>query len=117
MRKHEFLRELSRRMEKLAWPGKQTSRVVQEIGDHWDDLESEAGERGLDGSAATAFVNERIGEPEALVRVHQERMRQVHWSGRHPVVSFALMPPLLLGVWFMWWTVMAAAAGEFYSKL
>ena len=111
MRKEEFLNKLSSGLAQLGWPAKHMNRVVQETSDHWDDLQSEQGH----GSDTT--VKERIGEPEALIRLHQETMRKTNWSGRHPVVTFALMPAVLLNLWFLGWTLMATSASDVYQSL
>jgi PDZ domain len=117
MRKEEFLRALSKGLAELGWAAKHVKRTARETSDHWDDLEAEAREDGLDAAAASRSTNERIGEADSLIRLHHETMRKATWSGRHPVMSFALMPPLLLIVWFVTWSLMAFGAGEIYSKL
>ena len=117
MRKEEFLRALSQGLAELGWPARHVQRTTRETSDHWEDLEAEARHNGLDAFAASRSANERIGKPEALICAHQELMRKANWSGRHPVVSFALMPPLMLIVWFVAWTMMAFGAGEIYGKL
>ena len=117
MRKEEFLRTLSKGLAALDWPAKHVQRTARETSDHWDDIEAEARQEGLDARAASQSAHERIGKPEALICAHQAMMRKATWSGRHPVVSFALMPPLLLVVWFVTWSMMAFGAGEIYTKL
>jgi len=117
MPKQDFLRVLSRAIADTGWSARHARRIALETSDHWDDLESEAREAGLDSTAAAAFASEQIGQPAVLVQVHQERMRQAHWSGRHRVWSFAVLPPLLLMIWFMAWTLMALTAANLYTTL
>ena len=117
MRKEEFLRTLSNGLAELGWPARHVHRIARETSDHWDDLEAEARQDGSDALTASQSANERIGKPESLIRAHQETMQKANWSGRHPVLSFALAPPLLLVLWFLIWSLMAFGAGEVYGKL
>ena len=96
---------------------KHVDRVVREASDHWDDLETEARENGADPLVALQLAGERIGEPSALIHRHRATMRRAHWSGRHPILTFAVLPPLLLVVWFLAWAAMAMGAGEIYGAL
>lgn len=117
MPKQDFIRELSHALARTGWPTTHARRLVQETSDHWDDLESEARETGLDTTAATAFAGERIGKPAVLVQAHQRRMRDTHWSGRHPVWSFAVAPPMMIVLWFLVWARLALEAFAMYSNL
>ena len=117
MLKGDFLRELANGLARIGWPIKHINRVARETSDHWDDLEAEACERGLDPHAASQVASEGIGTAETLIRLHQEIMRKASWSGRHPVLTFAVLPPLLLVAWFLVWAALAMGAGEVYGKL
>lgn len=114
MRKEEFIRQFITGLARVGWPGRHVKRAAQEIADHWDDLEAEGRERGM---ASASFANEQIGDAEVLIRFHQQALRKAHWSGRHPVLSFAVLPPLALVLWFLAWAGMAAGASELYGKL
>ena len=116
MRKHDLIESLSRGLVALGWTAKHVRRVAREVSDHWDDLEAEAREGGLDDAAAARFAFQQIGEPATLIRFHQSALRQAHWSGRHPILSFAVLPPVALALWFLAWVLMAAGAGEVYGQ-
>src|SRR5436190_5041500 len=117
MRKEEFVQELSKKLARLGWPTAQIERTAREVSDHWEDLENEGREQGLIPDAIAHSASERIGNLESLVGLHDESMRKAHWCGRHPVVSFVLLPPIALLVWFLGWGAMAAGAGQLYGKL
>src|SRR6185503_11232747 len=114
MRKKQFIAEFSRKLADLGWSRAQISRTAQEMNDHWDDLEEEGRESG---SIPDQFAAERIGTADSLARLQCDCMRSAHWSGRHPILSFALLPPVTLLAWFMAWALMAVGAGELYSKM
>src|SRR4051812_15333703 len=114
MRKDEFVRKLSHKLAALGWPATQVSRLTHEIQDHWDDLAEEGRNRGL---IPDRFASERIGTIESLVNAHSQAMRNAHWAGRHPILSFGLLPPVALLAWCLGWGLMAAGAGELYGKL
>jgi len=117
MPKETFLSGLSARMARLGWPTRHVRRIMQEVTDHWNELEQEGRERGLDQAAASDFAWQRLGDPRALVDTYESTMCRASWAGRHPIVSFILLPPLALLTWFLCWTAMAAGASELYAKL
>jgi PDZ domain-containing protein len=117
MRKDTFIGEVSGGMAQRGWPCKYVRRLTREISDHWHELEQEGRERGLDESAACDFAGQRLGDPNALIASYQRAMRDASWAGRHPVVSFILLPPLALMLWFLCWIGMAGGASDLYAKL
>ncbi|HKQ39453.1 MAG TPA: PDZ domain-containing protein [Verrucomicrobiae bacterium] len=117
MRKQDFFHQLSSAISRLGIPRKDVRRLAEETTDHWEDLEAEARIAGLDDPAACAFASKRIGDPAALAQLHRQRMRQAHWSGRHPIWSFAVVPPVLLILWFLAWSLMAVTAADIYTSL
>src|SRR5688572_16057949 len=117
MRKDTFLGELSARMAQFGWPGRQVRRITQEVADHWDELEHEARERGLEEAPAANFACKRLGDLKALLESYEQTMRSASWAGRHPILTFVVLPPVALVIWFLCWIGMAAGAGELYAKL
>jgi hypothetical protein len=117
MPKEAFFGEMAARMARFGWPGRQVRRILQEVADHWNGLDQEARECGLSDSDAAEFARARLGNPAALLKSYEHTMRTSSWAGRHPVLGFVLLPPVALAVWFMWWTALAAGAGEMYAKL
>src|SRR6185436_10840986 len=77
-----------------GWPGAQAGRVVREVAEHWEDLETEGREEGLDAIAAARRADERLGDVDALVRQMAETFRRASYAGRHPFVCFLLLPLL-----------------------
>jgi hypothetical protein len=117
MLKKDFLRELWSETARLGWRRKDAARLAHEVSEHWEDLEAEAQESGVSSAAIASFARERIGAPKVLASIHQKTMRTAHWGGRHPVLSFAVLPPVLLVAWFMAWVAMAIGAAGVYAKI
>src|SRR6185312_6196639 len=61
---------------------------------HHADLKHHAMEEGLSEADAEARADQRLGEPVALAECLASALRQSSWWGRHPVIGFALLPPL-----------------------
>lgn len=117
MPKEAFLRELTARMASQGWAGAQSRRIAREVADHWEELEREGREHGLDEVAVREFAAQKVGEPTALLDCYAQTMRQASWAGRHPILCFVALPPLALMIWFLSWIGMAAGAGDVYGKL
>src|SRR5262245_12831434 len=68
--------ELQCRLARLGWPADRIQTASLEVTDHWEDLEAEGREQGLDVAAATKFADERLGDPAALAQQFAETMRR-----------------------------------------
>src|SRR5688572_25146750 len=117
MCKENFIAALSAKMARLGWPGGHARRIAREVADHWEELAQEGREHGLDETAAHDFARQRLGEPKVLLDFYGQTMRGVTWAGRHPVISFAVLPPLALVIWFLYWTGMAVGAADMYANM
>jgi hypothetical protein len=88
------IEEFKRRLVELGCPIGRVRRNVQELADHHEDLKSDALEEGLSEAAAEAQATQRLGEPVALAEHVAAVLRNSSWWGRHPVLSFCVLPPL-----------------------
>ena len=86
------LNKLGRKLRRRGLPGGYVSRTLRELAEHREDLRSEARERGLADAAAEQFVTERLGNLEELTTKLSQAMRRSNWYGRHPVLTFCVLP-------------------------
>lgn len=96
-------RELMRR----GLPRTYVARIVEELAEHQDDLEAEGLAAGLPPQDARLAAREKLGDMHALAEELLLARRLSYWWGRHPVVSFVLLPlPIFLlvfiGVLWIW---------------
>jgi hypothetical protein len=83
-------------------------RMVREITDHREDLKQAAMEEGMQAIDAEARADAQLGEPVVLAEHLMASLRQSSWWGRHPIVSFFLLP--LLGTPVLWALLWIAGA-------
>src|SRR5262245_57827106 len=88
------IEEFKRRLVELGCPLGRIRRNIQELADHHEDLKNDALEEGLSEAAAEARATQRLGEPVALAERVAAVLRNSSWCGRHPVLSFCILPPL-----------------------
>ena len=100
-----------------GWPGAPAGRVVREVAEHWEDLEAEGREEGLDATAAAQRADERLGDVDGLVRQLADTFCRASYAGRHPWLCFLLLP--LLGVigWFIGWAMVGLGLSELLIQL
>jgi hypothetical protein len=96
MRKTDFISQLQCRLLELGCPLNQVRRLVGEVEDHRDDLNQAAFAEGLSGAEAEKRINERMGDPLALAEHQMVMVRRSSWLGRHSIISFCLLPVLLV---------------------
>jgi hypothetical protein len=106
---------LRRQLLRQGLPRRYVARVVQELDEHREDLEREACLDGLSRANARAAAEEKLGDVRELAKALVAARRRAYWSGRHPIVSFVLLPlpvfPLLfLGLLFLGAKVSGALA-------
>src|SRR6266487_2609205 len=82
-----------RRLVELGYPESRLRRDTQELADHHDDLRSAAKEEGISEVAAEARADQLLGEPAILAEQAAAALRGSSWWGRHPFVSFCILPP------------------------
>ncbi len=94
--------EYRRRLNQLGCPLRQARRRVQELAEHFEDLKSAAMEEGLSESAAEARAAELLGEPRALADHLVRAIRRSSWAGRHPVLTFCVLPLVaFVAIWLL----------------
>jgi hypothetical protein len=92
-----WLEELSEQVKRQGLPPQYVERLLQELSDHFRDIQGE--EKGMDAEQV-CIPDTRMGEPGDLARFIGSEYRKQHFSRRHPVVMFAVMPVLLLlAIW------------------
>ena len=105
MRNSPVLTELEGRLQGTGCPVRRVREQVQELADHHEDLRLAALAEGLDERTAAARADAQLGAPEALAEHLAAAWRQASWCGRHPWVSFCLLPPLAFLT--LWWLLSA----------
>jgi hypothetical protein len=97
--REELRRELARR----GLPPSYIERLVQELCDHFDDMEEEVGME----AGSSCSPDERMGQPTNLAAAAVAEYHKRAFSRKHPVVTFAVLPVLLL--FGLWGTLVVAA--------
>jgi hypothetical protein len=95
MRKPEVLRKFSQRLVQAGFAHRDVERRVNELADHWEDLQRAGLAEGLSDAEADDRAAARLGDPVALAKEMTRAARQVHWYGRHRWLAFCLLPPCL----------------------
>lgn len=89
------------------------ARLVGELADHRDDLLRELLEAGADPSAARVEADRRMGAPATLADHALRSLRRRSLVGRHPMLSFVLVPLLLVPlIWMALLLAFAAVTGS-----
>jgi hypothetical protein len=94
MRDPAVIKQFERRLVQLGFPAPELERRVREMAEHYADLKQNALSEGLSESEADARAAGRLGPPEALAEQSAAAVRESHWSGRHPLLMFCVLPPL-----------------------
>lgn len=81
-------------------------RTAEELDDHRADLLADL--RAQHAEHPEAIANERLGESRALAKRIASDYQRRSWFGRWPLISFLLLPPVLL---IAAWTTLFAAIG------
>lgn len=110
MSERDFINQLQRRLMELRCPQRHMRRLVREVADHREDLRQAAGQEGLSGAGAEAWVDARLGDAAGLADQLMATLRRSTWWGRHSLVTFGLMP--LLAVPLLWSVVLETEAGR-----
>jgi hypothetical protein len=91
-----WLEELHEQLRQEGLPPQYVERLLQELTDHFHDIQEE---KGMDAEKVCTPTT-RMGEPSDLAPFIGSEYRKQYFSQKHPVVMFALMPVLLLlGIW------------------
>src|SRR5882724_7260650 len=96
MHKSRAIRAFERRLFELGCPARYSQRSIAELAEHFEDLTLARIEDGLEPATAGARATEELGEPTVIAERLVASFRQASWWGRHPIIGFCLLPPLLL---------------------
>jgi hypothetical protein len=86
------IQELGRKLLRQGVPRRHAARIVQELVDHRDDLEAEGRAAGQSLEAARSAASEKLGDIYELAEELLATRRRSYWYGRHPLISFVLLP-------------------------
>jgi hypothetical protein len=96
-----WLEELGSHVERQGLPPHYVERLLQELSDHFEDVQEEKMRMDAEKVCTPAA---RMGDPGDLARFIGSEYRKQSFSQRHPVVTFGVMPVLLLlGTWAGLW--------------
>lgn len=96
MRNAAAIGQFERRLVELDCPASRLRHQVGELADHYEDLQQAAKEEGMSEAEAAAWAEARLGEPVTLAEQAAAVLRQSFWWGRHRILGFCLLPPLVL---------------------
>jgi hypothetical protein len=108
MREPTIINALRARLSKIGCPARHARQFVQEVSEHREDLFQDALEVGMTAEAADAFADEKLGDIETLVLQFAAVLRRRSWWGRHPVLTFCVLPPIAIFAWFFGVIVLVA---------
>lgn len=86
------IQEYRRHLQRLGCPARMVGSRVRELAEHYYDLKVTAMEGGLTELAAEEQAAKLLGEPRRLAEDLVWVIRRSSWSGRHPVLTFCLLP-------------------------
>lgn len=101
------IQELGRALLRQGVPRRYAARIVRELSEHRDDLEAEGLAAGQPPDEARSAAREKLGDINEVAKELLAAKRRSYWWGRHPVVSFVLLPLplfflLFLGILWLW---------------
>ena len=96
MYKPAVVLRLEQRLADLGCPARERERRAREMAEHYEDLKNAGLEEGLSEAAAEARANELLGEPVSLAEQLAAVLRQSSWWGRHRIIAFCVLPPLII---------------------
>lgn len=83
---------LRRRLLQNGLPAVYVMRATRELEEHREDLLDELREKGVVGLEAEQKVTERMGDFDDLAARLSNTMRRSTWCGRHPLLTFCVLP-------------------------
>jgi len=86
------IQELGRKLLRRGVPRRHAVRIVQELIEHRDVLEAEGRAAGQSLEAARSAASEKLGDIDELAEELLATRRRSYWCGRHPLISFVLLP-------------------------
>jgi len=108
MRKSAVILDLERELLEQGCPSDLARRHVREVSEHREDIISEAKAEGASDAGAEAIAESRLGNPEEIAAKCVAVARGKHWWGRNPIISFCLLPPVVVlmafgaGLFLLW---------------
>jgi hypothetical protein len=108
-----WLEALREQVKRHQLPPRYTERLFQELSDHIRDIEEE---KSMDADNART-PNTRMGEPRELAQLIGSEYRKKDFSRKHPVVTFAVMPILLLLTFYAGLLILVFIAGYIFFGL
>jgi hypothetical protein len=108
MRKDDVLLGFARRLLFRGVAARYIHKALRELADHREDLTTEGLEQGLTLAEAQLLAARKLGNPETLADAFVKQMQDSTWVGRHPLVSFCVLP---LAAVVAWWAAFVVVAG------
>jgi hypothetical protein len=99
MRDSTVIALFERRLAEFGFRDARLRSCARELREHHEDLKQAALEEGMSEADAEARAEELLGEPYALAAQISAALRRSSWWGRHPVITFCLLP--LVGILIM----------------
>lgn len=94
MRKLDSIEGLRRRLIVNGLPAAYVRGVTRELEEHREDVFAELRDEGVVGEEAEKRVAERMGRFDDLAVRLLKTMRRSNWWGRHPLLTFCILPLL-----------------------
>lgn len=99
MRDSTVIAVFERRLAEFGLRDARLHSRARELREHHEDLKQAALEEGMSEADAEARAEKLLGEPYALAAQISAVLRRSSWYGRHPVITFCLLP--LVGMLLM----------------
>ena len=86
MNKKQWLHNIETNLQSANLPRDYINRILREFADHHEDALNDKPEE----------VIKELGVPEELVSSVVLGYRHQHWAGRHPVLAYFILPPVVI---------------------
>jgi len=93
-----WLDEMRRQLARRKLPAAYAARLLDELSDHVTDFLED--QMSTDALEPRSLV-ERLGSPQEVARQAAREFTRRHFSGRHPILMFAVLPVLVLAVGYV----------------
>jgi hypothetical protein len=117
MRNAIAIEQFERRLIELGCPARRLRSSVQELEDHYQDLQAAALAEGCSESEAASRASLALGHPVVLAEQLVLGLRRASWWGRHPIIGFCVLPLFSLVLIWLGFLGMLVGIGWFWGWL
>jgi len=114
MRNNVFLDNVKEQLARLGCPRSLMLQHLRELAEHYEDARLDELAHGSTEDQAAANAESRLGSPQRIASELMAVSRQTHWAGRHPILSFCVLTPVVGLISFAILMVAGIEAGDMF---